>query len=94
MTTGVTSAAIRPAKPSPIGTRTPWRTSSSMPLAADGDQVAGRLVEQQHGGRVDVEDLAHPFEQLDEQVGDVEMGQGRVGDRFDASQPFGVVQLR
>ena len=34
MTTGVTSAAIRPAKPWPIGTRTPWRTSSSMPLAA------------------------------------------------------------
>ncbi len=32
--TGSRVAATRPAKPVPSGIRTPWRTSSSMPLAA------------------------------------------------------------
>src|SRR6266545_766055 len=34
MTSGRAEAAIRPAKPYPTGIRTPWRTSSSRPLAA------------------------------------------------------------
>ena len=32
--TGSFDRAMRPAKPTPTGTRTPWRTSSSMPHAA------------------------------------------------------------
>ena len=86
---GLRVAAIRPAKPAPSGTRTPWRTSASMPRAARAMSVPELLVEQQHRRGVGVEDLADAGEQLAQEVVDVEVGQRRVGERPEVAEVVG-----
>ena len=78
-------AAIRPAKPTPTGTRTPWRTSSSMPRRDTGDELTRRSVEEQHCRSVGLEDVTHR-EQLDKEVVDVEARERGVGDRLESRQ--------
>ena len=84
MITGRRSAAMRPAKPRPSGIRTPCSTSSSMPLAAARDELAGGLVEQQEGGGVGVQDLGDALQQLGQQLVQRQVGQRGVGDALDA----------
>ena len=48
------------------------------------DQVLRRLVEQQHGRGVDAQQVAHPVEQLDQELLDAEVGECGVGDGLDA----------
>ena len=79
--TGSRRAAIEPANPTPIGTLTPWRTSSSSPRAARATRCVRPVLDEQHGRGVGVEDGADAFQQLDEQVVDVQAGQVRVGQR-------------
>ena len=76
----------RPANPDPSGTRTPSRTSSSIPRAAVATNCPGALVEQQHGGSLRVENLADPAQQFCEQLINVQRGQGCVGQRLKIRQ--------
>ena len=71
--TGRFVAAIAPAKPAPTGTRTPCRTSSSIPQAAARHQLIGALVEEEDRRRIGVDDLSHPAQQLHQQILDPEM---------------------
>ncbi len=73
-----------------VAHRDPHALADVVPDAArgGGDQVAGHRVEQQHGRRVDVEDLADAVQQLDEQVLHIEVHEGGIGDGVDASQPL------
>src|SRR5215467_12493828 len=71
--TGRFSAAIRPAKPPPTGTRTPCSTSSSMPSAA----------------RVDLEDLSSPLEQRSEELVQAQVRKGGIGDRLQPADVLG-----
>ena len=87
--TGSRDAATRPAKPAPSGMRTPCRTSSSMPLAAVGDQLPGRPVQQEHGSGVGLEHLLHALDQGLEQRLLVEPGQRGVRHCLDVAQPAG-----
>ena len=61
----------------PTGSRTPWRTSSSIPHAARATSWRGGLVEEQHRHRVHPHQPRDPLEQLGEQVVDVEMAERR-----------------
>jgi hypothetical protein len=45
-------------------------------------------VQQQDGGGVDAEECPNPVQEFVEQIGDVELGQGGVGDRLEAAQPL------
>ncbi len=44
------------------------------------DEFTGVTVQQQNRRRVDLEEIPNPFEQLIEQLGDVQPRQGRIGD--------------
>ncbi len=57
-------------------------------LGGPGHELVPRLVQQEDGGRVDVEDLADPFEQLVQEVVDGEVGKGGVADALDPLQKF------
>jgi hypothetical protein len=48
-----------------------------------------RRVQQQHGRRVDEQELAHAVEQLHEHLLDPEMAECGVGDRLDTTEPLG-----
>jgi putative acyl-CoA dehydrogenase len=85
-TTGWRVAAMRPARPAPMGTRAPARTSSSMPLAARGTSLAALLVEQEPGGGVGLQDLLDPVEEGREQRLEVEPCQGQIGDRLEVAE--------
>ena len=91
-TTGRASAAMRPAKPLRSGMRTPWRTSSSMPRAAVAISADRIGVQEEDRRGVDLEDVAQTVQQLVEQVLDVEVGQGGVGQSLDLPEPLGGVQ--
>ena len=49
-------------------------------------QFLGLLVEQQHRGRVDIKNLAHAGQQLDEQIIDIEVRERAVGQRPEVRQ--------
>jgi hypothetical protein len=51
-----------------------------------GDELVGAFVEQEHGGRVAVEDVEHSVEELDQQVVDVEVPEGGVGEALEVTQ--------
>lgn len=54
-----------------------------------GHQILRGRVEQEHGRRVDTEQLPYPVEQLGQEALDTEMGQRCVGQRLDPAQPLG-----
>ena len=59
-------------------------------VAADrraGDELVPVRVEQEHGTGVDVEDLARPREQRREQLVQLEVREGRVGDQLELRDP-------
>jgi hypothetical protein len=53
-----------------------------------GDQLARLGVEEEDGGRVDVQDLTDPLQQLVEQLFDVQERERRVGDGLDLAEAF------
>jgi hypothetical protein len=63
-------------------------------FGGSGHELVPRLVKKENGGRVDVEDLADPFEQLVQESVDGEMGKGRVADALDPLQTFERVERR
>ena len=52
-----------------------------------GDQFVGRLVEEEHDGGIDLEQVTYSIQQLGEKLLQAEMGKRDVGDCFDALQP-------
>jgi hypothetical protein len=56
------------------------------PLRRGGDELAPRRVEQEDGGRVGVEQLADPAEQLVEQLVEAEVRERRVRQQLDAPE--------
>ena len=86
---GLRVAAIRPAKPAPSGTRTPWRTSGSMPRAARAMSVP-ELSSSSSTAAVSASRISRTrVEQLAQEVIDVEVGQRRVGERPEVAEVVG-----
>ena len=87
--TGLRVAAMRPAKPRPIGILIPRSTSSSSPFAARAMSVRVVVLEQEDRRGVDPEDPDDAREQLVEQAFERQIGKRRVGDALEITQPIG-----
>ena len=88
--TGDRSAATRPAKPFPIGIRTPRSHLASSPTAARATSSLRLLVPQENRNGVGVESLANAREQLVEELIQVEMRESGVGNQLKSVKAFGV----
>ena len=84
--TGRPVAAIPPAKPRPNGTRTPCRTSSSMPHAAraTSSSVCRSSI---NTAAVSTSRISRSREQFDQQLVDVEARKRTIGQRGDRREP-------
>ena len=89
MITARFSAAIRPAKPSPIGIR---RLPNFLFQTAGRrrDQESAGGIAEEHSCGVDIQEVTHSVKQLLEQLVDVEMGEPGIGHRFDTAQAITV----
>ena len=90
--TGRASAAMRPAKPFAHGYADPLADLLLDAAGGRGDQRGPVGVQEEDRRGVDVEDVAQTVQQLVEQVLDVEVGQGGVGQNLDLPEPLGGVQ--
>ena len=86
--TGFRSAAMRPANPLPHGDADAPFHLLLDPLRGTGHELVASLVQQEDGRRVGVEDLAHPVEQLVQEIVDREVGEGGVADALDPLETF------